>query len=76
MLEHPDLLKEIAEKHGAADTTMRQTAYPELAALTPKQSQYDPSQEIPEKSLAYRLAKKFWYNDFGVYEKAGFNGGK
>jgi hypothetical protein len=31
-------------------------------------SQYLPGAEIPEKSWAYRLVKKFLYNDFGVYD--------
>jgi hypothetical protein len=30
-------------------------------------SQYGPGQEIPERSWAYRLAKRFWFNDFGAY---------
>ena len=67
MLERPDLLKELAEKHAARDTTVRQTAYPELDALSPRPSQYDPAQEIPEKSLAYKLVKKYWFSDFGAY---------
>ena len=32
-------------------------------------SQYNPGQEIPEKSLAYRLAKYFFFNDYGTYGK-------
>ena len=67
VLERPDLLKELAEKHAARDTTVRQTAYPELEALSPRPSQYDPAQEIPEKSLAYKLVKKYWFSDFGAY---------
>jgi len=67
VLERPDLLKELAEKHAARDTTVRQTAYPELDALSPRPSQYDPAQEIPEKSLAYKLVKKYWFSDFGAY---------
>ena len=69
VLERPDLLKQLAEKHGARDTTVRGSAYPELAALHPRPSQYDPTQEIPEKSLAYKLAKKYWFSDFGAYAK-------
>ena len=30
-------------------------------------SQYNPGNEIPEKNWLYRLAKRFWFNDFGVY---------
>ena len=71
VLDHPDKLKALAEKHDAADTTIRNSAYEELGALTPKQSQYSPGEEIPEKSFAYKLAKRFFYNDFGVYKKWG-----
>lgn len=69
VLERPDLLKQLAEKHGARDTTQRKTALRELAALAPKPSQGQSNVEpIPEKSLAYRLAKKWFFNDFGVYK--------
>jgi len=30
-------------------------------------SQYNPGSEVPEKSWLYRLAKRFWFHDFGVY---------
>ena len=30
-------------------------------------SQYNPGSEVPEKNWLYRLAKRFWFNDFGVY---------
>jgi hypothetical protein len=30
-------------------------------------SQFNPAGEIPEKNLLYRLAKRFWFNDFGAY---------
>jgi hypothetical protein len=32
-------------------------------------SQYDPDVEIPEKNLAYRLVKRWWFNDYGMYGK-------
>jgi len=32
-------------------------------------SQYGPGQEIPERSWAYRLAKRYWFNDFGAYRE-------
>jgi len=68
VLERPDLLKKLVEKHGAKDATVRGTAVAELDALEVRTSQYNPGSEIPEKSLAYRLAKRFWFNDFGVYK--------
>lgn len=67
VLERPDLLGQLVERHAARDTTVRQTALAELAALTPRPSQYLPGQEIPEKNLFYRWAKRFFFNDFGVY---------
>lgn len=67
VLERPDLLKELVEKHGAKDATVRGTALAELAAMQPRRSQFNPGQEIPEKNWMYRLAKRFWFNDFGVY---------
>jgi MoaA/NifB/PqqE/SkfB family radical SAM enzyme len=68
VLERPDLLHELVVQHGAADTTARGTAGVELQAMRPRPSQFDPTHEIPEKSLAYRLAKKYFYNDFGAYD--------
>jgi hypothetical protein len=67
VLERPVLLEEIIERHGARDTTARKTALAELAAMHSRQSQYDPDFAIPERSLVYRLAKRFWFNDFGAY---------
>jgi MoaA/NifB/PqqE/SkfB family radical SAM enzyme len=67
VLERPDLLKKLVEAHGAKDATARQTAMAELAALTPRTSQYNPAHEIPEKNFFYRLAKRFFFNDFGIY---------
>jgi hypothetical protein len=31
-------------------------------------SQYNPGSEIPEKKWMYRFAKRYWFNDFGVYK--------
>ncbi len=67
VLERPDLVKEIVVKHGARDTTTRQTAMAELEAMTPRFSQWLPGEEIPEKHWMYRLAKRFWFYDFNAY---------
>jgi MoaA/NifB/PqqE/SkfB family radical SAM enzyme len=67
VLERPDLLKKLVEAHGAKDATARQTALAELDAMTPRTSQYNPAAEIPEKNWLYRLAKRLFFNDFGVY---------
>lgn len=69
VLERPDLVKELAEKHSAEDTTLRKTAIAELDSMTPRNSQWLPTgEEIPEKHPVYRLAKRIWFNDFGVYD--------
>ncbi len=69
VLERPDLVQQIAKKHGAKDSTIRQTAMAELESMTPRGSQFLPTgEEIPEKHPAYWLAKKILFNDFGVYE--------
>jgi MoaA/NifB/PqqE/SkfB family radical SAM enzyme len=67
VLERPDLVKELVQKHSATDTTVRQSALAELEAMQPRFSQYMPGSEIPEKHWMYRLAKKHWFNDFGAY---------
>ena len=35
--------------------------------MNPNPSQYDPGHEIPERSWAYRFAKRLWFNDYGAY---------
>jgi MoaA/NifB/PqqE/SkfB family radical SAM enzyme len=67
VLERPDLVKGLVEKHGAKDTTVRGTAMKELEAMEPRFSQWLPGEEIPEKHWMYRLAKRFWFNDFQAY---------
>jgi hypothetical protein len=69
VLERPDLLKSLVEKHGARDTTARHAAMAELDAMQHRSSQWAPGEEVPEKSLVYRLVKKYWFNDFGAYKK-------
>src|SRR2546421_4245243 len=67
VLEGPDLLKQLVEKHGARDATVRGTALQELAAMDNRPSQAGTGVEVPEKNWLYRLAKRYWFNDFGVY---------
>jgi MoaA/NifB/PqqE/SkfB family radical SAM enzyme len=69
VLERPDLVKLLAQKHNATDTTMRASAIAELDNMTPRSSQDLPGQEVPEKHWMYRLAKKYFFNDFGVYHQ-------
>jgi MoaA/NifB/PqqE/SkfB family radical SAM enzyme len=67
VLERPDLVKELVVKHGARDTTLRGTAMAELEAMQPRTSQWLPGREIPDEHWMYRLAKRWWFNDFGAY---------
>jgi hypothetical protein len=67
VLERPELLKQLVESHGAKDATVRKTALAELDAMQIRTSQYNPGNEIPEKNIFYRLAKRYWFSDFGVY---------
>ncbi|MAT16189.1 MAG: radical SAM protein [Planctomyces sp.] len=68
VLERPDLLKQLMEKENVADGTARQTALAELEAMQVRTSQYNPEHQVPEKNWMYRIAKRYWYNDFGVYD--------
>ena len=67
VLERPDLLEDLAERHGARDTTARKAAFAELAEMEPRTSQHQPGQEVPEKHWMYRFAKKHWFFGFGAY---------
>lgn len=67
VLERPDLVRDLVARHGARDTTQRQTAMAELEAMQPRGSQHQPGQEVPEDSWAYRFAKKHWFFGFGAY---------
>jgi len=68
ILERPDQLQQLVEKHGARDTTVRKQAIAELEALESRPSQYNPDAVIPEKSWVYRLLKSYCFNDFGAYK--------
>jgi len=41
----------------------------ELAAMESRRRNTEPGQEIPERSWAYRLRKRYWFNDFGAYKE-------
>jgi len=69
VLERPDLVRQLAQKHAARDSTARSTVLAELVATPPGFSQWLPGHELPEKHWVYRLVKKFWFNDFGAYDQ-------
>ena len=68
MLERPDKVKEFVEKHDAPDGTARKTALPELEAMGNRPSQWNRTEQIPEKSWVYKFAKRHFFSDFGAYE--------
>lgn len=74
VLERPDLIRELVQKHQANDSTIRGTALAEVDATEARFSQWLPGYEIPEKHWAYRLTKKFWFNSFGAYDGAAHDG--
>ncbi len=67
VLERPDLVEELVQRHSAGDTTQRQTALEELRKLQPRSSQHNPEHQFPEEHWVYRFAKKHWYFGFGAY---------
>jgi MoaA/NifB/PqqE/SkfB family radical SAM enzyme len=67
VLERPDLLKQVVERHACRDTTLRQTAAVELAWMKSRPSQHLPGREVPEGNWVYRFAKKHWFFGFGAY---------
>lgn len=67
VLERPDVVEDLVKRHAARDSTLRGTALAELRAMQPRFSQWLPGEEIPETHWMYRLAKKFWFSDFGAY---------
>lgn len=67
LLERPELLLQLAEKHGAKDSTARQTALEEIRTMRARASQFNPGNEVPETNLIYRLFKRLWFNDYGAY---------
>jgi MoaA/NifB/PqqE/SkfB family radical SAM enzyme len=67
IMERPDLLRELAAKAGATDSSGRGTMDAELGNLQPCSSHHLPGREIPETSWPYRVAKKYWFFGFGAY---------
>ena len=67
VLERPDLLKEVVERHSCRDTTLRHTAMVELRGMKSRTSQHLPGQAVPEENWVYRFAKKHWFFGFGAY---------
>lgn len=67
IMEHPDKLAEFVKAEDAVDSSGRNTFVEELCAMCPSGSHHQPGMEIPERSWAYRFAKKNWFFGFGAY---------
>jgi len=66
-MEDPQTLHNWMTDANALDSTGRDTVYEELAKMVPCASHDIPGEEIPEKSLFYRIIKKYWFFGFGSY---------
>jgi MoaA/NifB/PqqE/SkfB family radical SAM enzyme len=67
LLERPDLVRDVALRHDARDTTVRGTVLAELGRMASRGSQDLRGREVPETSVLYRFAKKHWFFGFGAY---------
>ncbi|MBN2163599.1 MAG: radical SAM protein [Pontiellaceae bacterium] len=67
IMEHPDLLADFIRKEDAVDSSGRGTFLNELDDMCACGSHHQPGKEIPERSWAYRFAKKNWFFGFGAY---------
>jgi hypothetical protein len=67
IMEHPDVLADFIKTEGATDSSGRGTFLNELGQMCPCGSHHQPGEAIPERSWAYRFAKKNWFFGFGAY---------
>ncbi|MBN1864976.1 MAG: radical SAM protein [Victivallales bacterium] len=67
LLEKPAELLDFLCSENARDSSLRDTAYDELAETTPSCGHHIPGKEIPERHWAYRIAKKYFFFGFGAY---------
>lgn len=67
ILNDPQFLYKCLKELNAVDSSGRNAAFEELAAMCPKPCHHITGQEIPEKSLLYKFAKKFSFFGFSAY---------
>ncbi len=67
IMEDPEKLARFIQDEKATDSSGRGTLLDELGRMCPCGSHHQPGQEIPERSWAYRFAKKHWFFGFGAY---------
>jgi hypothetical protein len=67
LMENPERLKQFMEEKGAKDSSGRSKVFSELSCMAAMCSHDIAGNEIPERSWAYRFAKKHWFFGFGAY---------
>jgi len=67
LLEQPDKMHAFLQREEAMDSSGRDAAFKELAAMSGCPGHHQPGKEIPEKHWVYRFAKKYWFFGFGAY---------
>lgn len=67
IMECPEKLSAFINEEDAVDSSGRGTLLEELDGMCPCGSHHQPGEEIPERSWAYRFAKKYWFFGFGAY---------
>ncbi len=67
IMEQPETLAGFIQAEDATDSSGRGTLLDELGGMCACGSHHQPGKEIPERSWAYRFAKKHWFFGFGAY---------
>ena len=67
LLDAPEKLKDIVTKNEAYDSSKRDSAHQELDNMCACAGHYMPGEEIPEKNLFYKIAKKNMFFGLGAY---------
>ena len=67
LMEDPALFRQFALDEKATDSTGRDQAFDELAAMQPRPTHDMGDDAIAERSALYRFAKKHWFFGFGAY---------
>lgn len=67
LLSNPGALLDLVTETNARDTSGRDSARRELAAMVRRPCHDLPGHEIPEKHALYRFAKRRWFYGFGTY---------
>lgn len=67
LLENPQKMLQFLEQWGAVDTTTRQSVREEYAAMKVVAGHDMQGEEIPERSVIYKMLKKRYFFGFGAY---------